>query len=505
MTYRNATNKEQKREMEKLIDTIKNSFQTEISQNDPKKKRLDKLVNELYHRFTGHFLFEPEEEYGNEKLKEARKKEQKKLEDEITRLSKEIEDIKTIKIFDNAFEWRFEFPEVLDDDGRFLGFDVIIGNPPYVSSKEERISNNFKQYAIINYETSKYQIDTYILFIEKALSLISPKGSLTLIVPNSWLNNLFLKDARKFFLENLEIQEICYMPIGVFNEAVVDTIILSGYKQRKDGKIHVKKCIDNQFIPYFTYPQNDFLKADNYCINIHIDKKIRDLLRKIETNALSLESITSIARGVGIYHKRVGHTKEFISRDPYQANIRKDKTFVPYLKGKNIRPYSIRWEQDCFLSYGNWLAEPRALKYFEGDRILVRQIPSSKLIATFLDQRFITDQSVFIARFETSEYSPKAVLAVIASSLMSFYFRNKYGEFDSLFPKLKLQNFKLFPINGKQKEYEKDLEKIVDQILSLKRSDPSADTSALEEEIDRMVYGLYGLTEEEIEVVEGRG
>ena len=125
-TYRNAENKEQKREMERLISEIKNNFKTEINNNDPKKTRLSQLAYELYNRFTGSMLFEPEIPYGSN-VEKRRKDEQCKIEDEIAKLQKEIDEIESNKIFENAFEWRFEFPKVLNNDGDFVGFDVVIG------------------------------------------------------------------------------------------------------------------------------------------------------------------------------------------------------------------------------------------------------------------------------------------------------------------------------------------------------------------------------------------
>ena len=109
--------------MEKLILKIKQDFTSEIRNNDPIKTRLDKLANELYNRFTGNFLFEPEQPYGKKEkeLEKKRKKEQEKLEKEIKDLTQKIEEIKSNTIYENSFEWRFEFPEVLDDNGDFVG------------------------------------------------------------------------------------------------------------------------------------------------------------------------------------------------------------------------------------------------------------------------------------------------------------------------------------------------------------------------------------------------
>jgi tRNA1(Val) A37 N6-methylase TrmN6 len=496
-TYRNAESKEQKREMERLIADIKSDFRSEISLNDPKVKKLRKLSGDLYQMTNQGQLFEM-----SKKEKADWNKKVKHLTEETKKLETEIEEIKANKIFENAFEWRFEFPEVLNDDGDFVGFDVVIGNPPYVNSKGEKFENSFKSYALENYRTSKYQIDTYILFIEKAISLMHKNGFMTYIIPNAWLNNLFLSEVRKYIIENMTLSEICSMPSSVFDEAVVDTIILSGSKSKSVVEITIKNYSVNGFEFVNQYKQSDFLQNENNSINIFLDNNAQALISKIESKANKLQSFTSIARGVGVYHKRVGHTKEIISQDPYQSKEKIDNTFVPYLRGKNIKAYVIDWKNDSFISYGKWLAEPREPKYFQGNRILLRQIPGDKLISAFIDSDFITDQSVFIARFENDEINPAGVLGVINSKLLAFYFRNKYSEFDNLFPKVKLQHFKDFPIRTSPEQIFNEICTIVSEIQFQKTNDTNFDLRKLEEVIDQLVYQLYELTEEEIKIIE---
>jgi hypothetical protein len=496
-TYRNAESKEQKREMERLITDIKSDFRSEISLNDPKVKKLRKLSGDLYQMTNQRQLFEM-----NKKEKFDWNKKVQQLAEETKKLETEIEEIKANKIFENAFEWRFEFPEALNDDGDFVGFDVIIGNPPYVNSKGEKFEKSFKSYALENFRTSKYQIDTYILFIEKGIDLMFKNGHITYITPNAWLNNLFLDEVRKYFIENMNLIEICNLPSSVFEEAVVDTIIVTGNKSKYIIDTKIKNYTANGFELINQYNQMDFLQNENNNINIFLDNKTQVLLGKIEENTNRLQSFTSIARGVGVYHKRVGHTKEFISQDPYQSKEKKDNTFVPYLRGKNIKPYMIDWKNDSFISYGKWLAEPRESKYFEGNRILLRQIPGEKLIAAFIDSNFITDQSVFIARFENDEVNPAGVLGIINSKLLAFYFRSKYSEFDDLFPKVKLQHFKDFPIRISPEPIFKSIVLLVQEIQSKKQMNPKLELPPLEEQLDRLVYQLYDLTEEEIKIIE---
>jgi len=127
MSYRNAQTKDEKRSFEQLISIIKNDFETEVSKSDKRFLKLNKLKGELLSLTGQSSLFEM-----TKTQKEAWSRKVKKLTEEIKKHETEIEEIKSNKIYENAFEWRFEFPEVLNNDGDFVGFDVVIGNPPYI-------------------------------------------------------------------------------------------------------------------------------------------------------------------------------------------------------------------------------------------------------------------------------------------------------------------------------------------------------------------------------------
>src|SRR5680860_537080 len=177
-TYRNAESKEQKREMERLIADIKSDFRSEISLNDPKVKRLRKLSGELFLMTQQQQLFEM-----SKKEKAAWNKRVAKLTEDTKKLETEIEEIKANKIFENAFEWRFEFPEVLNDDGDFVGFDLIIGNPPYLQlSKLKEQADYFSR---AGYETYSKGADIYCLFDELGGEILKNEGFLTYITSNS--------------------------------------------------------------------------------------------------------------------------------------------------------------------------------------------------------------------------------------------------------------------------------------------------------------------------------
>ena len=359
------------------------------------------------------------------------------------------------------------------------GFDVVIGNPPYVSSKGENFDDEDKAFLTKQYNTAAYQIDLYMLFMERGLSLQKTDGITSFIVPNSWLNNLFLEPVRKYLLTNSSIHEIVSMPSGTFESANVDTVIVTYTRKIKQGSVRLIQCSNSEFLFTGEADKSQWLNSKGSVINVYLDKGSAKILDKLEESSVVLGSFTEIARGVGVYHKRVGHTKELIAEDPYQSAFKKDETFVPYLRGRNLSPWLLSWNDDSFISYGKWLAEPREPKYFDGSRIVLRQIPAKRLVATYVDSQFITDQSVFIAKFNSSsQFNPKAVLSILNSQLMSYYFRLKYSEFDDLFPKVKLQHFKDFPI-VKSLENNTALERLGETRLALAKSNSEISNSLI--------------------------
>lgn len=209
-TYRNAGSKEEKREMEKLIATIKSDFRSEISLNDKKMVNLRDRQGKLTKLTTQTTLFEQ-----TPKEKKAWKTDVEKLTTEITKFETEIEEIKSNKIYENAFEWRFEFPEVLDDEGKFVGFDVVIGNPPYLSyysresvgldpNEEDYFRNSFD---FLKNESKKTRINSVMFFFEKGVKLNNRNGLLNFIVDFNLLENPFIS-IRKYFTDNWNLISI---------------------------------------------------------------------------------------------------------------------------------------------------------------------------------------------------------------------------------------------------------------------------------------------------------
>lgn len=217
-SYRNAVSKDEKRDMERLINDIKSDFRTEINKNDPKIKRKAKLAGELYNLTMQQGLFEV-----SKTEQKKRKKQIDKLETDINKLETAIEEIKSNAIYENAFEWRFEFPEVLDDEGSFIGFDVVIGNPPYI--RQEELSG-IKPYLSSTYSTFTGTADLYVYFVEQALRLLQKNGAFTFIIPNKWMRASYGKKLRGF-LQKYQIERLLdFGDLAVFQEATTYPLII---------------------------------------------------------------------------------------------------------------------------------------------------------------------------------------------------------------------------------------------------------------------------------------
>src|SRR5690554_5312787 len=215
-TYRNAENKEQKHEMERLIADIKGDFKTEISRNSKEQRLYDKLSAELYEKHMAPKLFEEELSRAQ---KSKLKKKREKLEAKVIKLKEQLDEIKDNKIYENAFEWRFEFPEVLDDEGGFVGFDVVIGNPPYVYNRDiEKTQRDFLK------SKFKQADDLYVYFTYESSTLINNKGTVSLITPNTYFTLSSRIDFRSFLLEH-KFQKYTYSGF-CFEDAYVETMIL---------------------------------------------------------------------------------------------------------------------------------------------------------------------------------------------------------------------------------------------------------------------------------------
>jgi len=503
-TYRNASSKEQKREMERLIEKIKNDFRSEILYHDPKSKKLENLRTELKVLELPQTLLEE-----TAKEKKERKQKQAKLKLQFNKLDAEIEAIKHNKIYENAFEWRFEFPEVLNDDGAFIGFDVVIGNPPYVFAREN-FTDAERQCFNANYALAAYQLNLYILFLERGTHLLKPRGGLAYITPNNWLTINSARVVREFVLHQSDISVINFYA-KVFEDASVDTSILMFEKGNHAPalKLYESSGADTLTLVHETQPDY-FLAQRDAIINIAAFRagSTHGLLGKIEASAQPLDAVADVKVGLGAYGLGKGipiQTETMIEKRIYHSMCKEADDWFPYLEGKDVSRYQLGWSGE-YLKHGNHLREPRRdWGLFSSPRILVRQIPSAppySIHACYTTDTLLNDRnSMNIVNIQDA---PLFLLGLLNSRLMTFWFVHKFGKLQrGVFPQFKVNELAQFPIAVANEAQKQAISQRVEKILVDKKIDLKADTAVLDKEIDQLVYALYDLTPEEIAIVEG--
>lgn len=508
MTYRNATSKEQKQEMERLIALIKSDFQMEFGQNDPKKKKLDKLLNELYHRFTGAFLFEPEAEYGNDKLNEKAKKERQKLEDEIAKLNLEIEDIKTNKIFENAFEWRFEFPEVLNDEGDFVGFDVVIGNPPYINAIDFKKLVGEQEYSFYknNYQTAKGTVDIYVYFFEFGFNILKSNQFLCYITPNRYLSANYGVALRQYLIKNFKFLRIGdYSNVKVFTEASTYPIVSVFQKTHVHENYHFKSFtfideskeqiwreFDSALLSYLNENILGFILSSKFTIA----KKVIDSSENLSD--CGIINATSTASEAEKFHN-------FISSDNEGFRL---------INTGTIDRYSTSWGIVDLTDKGKKFRTPylpKNLDILGKNRLDLYNRPKIVFAKIALRTEAFYDEYGVYASINTNcmhsfkaNYLPYYIIGWLNSKLFQFVF-------ECFFDGLKMAggyllysapNLNNLYIKNVSTENQMPIVEKVSQIQSSKNSNPNVDTTILEMEIDQLIYRLYDLTEDEIKIIE---
>jgi hypothetical protein len=484
--YRNAEDKSQKREMERLISEIKSSFRQTLQGDNPQKKRLRGLETDLYSLENQILLFEE-----SPKEKKARERKISQLRNEIDKLRPQLEEIESGKIYHNAFEWRFEFPEVLDDKGNFIGFDVVIGNPPYGVKFKEMEKRLYKEF----YTTID---DIYTIFMEKATKISHKSGFFSFITPISWLTGDKYYSTRKIIYENSHLVLGITLPYDIFNDAYVDTgiYLLSKNKSLNMSLVYEfnpRDKIDFNIInslDYHILSQKEWSNSQDLKLIFNpLSKLLNNKLSKIQT---TIEDITDSARGI------------LANKNDYSLN-KIDDFHEPILTGKLDR-YFLE-DVNEYIKYGDNLREkPSSFDFFTGERILVRRIISRqfRIMATLTQKPLVVKKDIYIFKLNTDRFSIKYLLSIINSKFVSYLkTKNSTSAKKDDFTQLTMNDIRKLRIPIPTPNQVVNIENIVDQILTAKKSSPKADTSELEKEIDKIVYELYGLSEEEIRIIEG--
>jgi hypothetical protein len=537
-TYRNTQSKEQKREMERLINEIKTNFRSEIAQNDPKLKKLYKIKGELFQLTNQQQLFAM-----SDKQKTEWNKKVSKLSHEAQKLETEIEEIKNNKIYENAFEWRFEFPEVLDNNGDFMGFDVVIGNPPYI--RVQNLEHNIIDYYKSNYKSFFQKADIYLLFIEKAISLLKENSGLSFINPTLFLSSDYGLGLREFLTQYKVSRIVDFGDLPIFEEAITYTGIFFISKSKPEN-IEFKKIESLSNIntslnepQYESFNQSNFGK-ENWVLK---NDKHNNLLNKLQSHQ-NLGSIAIINSGCF-----TGFDKAFFVDDKTIAdNDLEEDVIKPVIMGKEPKKYKLQKpikkciypyklgdnniteiieEQTFKASFPNcynyllnfknelenrmdsrktfkemgrvWYSFTRKglINIFEEKKILVGYIVSKNTYCLDEIGYMFSVGRVFAIQPNDKQLS-EVILGILNSKVSQFLMTSLCPIKQGGFYKISSQYLNSFPILDLEGEFSKRIKELVLNIQSAK----AADTTDLENQIDQLVYQLYDLSEEEIKIIE---
>jgi len=429
-----------------------------------------------------------------------------------------------------SFNWEEQFRSIIVDEG---GFDVVIGNPPWVDIKG--LDPHLVDYYFSNYLTTSNRMNIFAVFVERSSEILKRNGYFGYIVPNSILTQSSYEKLRQKILLEFTIKNIARMPDNVFENVEAETVIIIYCKKRlsKESKNEIVIFNNNTYLTTFDYKkalevksvsQSLWNKEKYYTFNIFTSQNETAILTKIESAGIPLLNLCDFTLGITPYDKYKGHTQKQIAERVFHTNKKENKTCKPLLAGGDVSRYFLEWNGKEWLKYGSWLGAPRQERFFIQPRILVRQIISGdplRIYATMTPEEYCNTQSIFniIAQNMTQE-DIKYFLAILNSRLMNFYHAKRYLDKSKvIFQKILIQNAKQFPIhkinfnNVSEKKLHDNLVALVDIMLDINKKIHSAKGSEKEQiqrqidktdkEIDEIVYKLYGITEEERKIIEG--
>ncbi len=423
--------------------------------------------------------------------------------------SKKISLIERARTDINFFDWDIIFSDVFAEK---KGFDVVIGNPPYGVS----IKDDYRK-AVVNHLGNVPDYEIYYYFIEIAHRCLMEKGILSYIIPNTYLFNTYANTYRHSILQKwnaLEILDCTKFP--VFKSAVVRNTI-NTWQKNKDGSSHVgyRNTVGVTAFDALVKKDKQIMSASdlqemnqNWGLAFMLEPIVIRIVNKIAGQSESVINLYDVSQGYIPYRKSdlvksYGKTEgeKIVKQRLWHSANKESEEYIQELYGRDISKYSYKSTGE-YVKYGRHLACYVDIRFFNQDRIVVREITNPTIIACRLKEIYVHDPQL-IAVIPKDDSSLNILWAVLNSKLATFYhFNHSPKATKGAFPKILVSDVKTFPLPNIDEETRVVIDEKVSRILSAKQSDPSADTTVLENEIDFMVYKLYGLTYDEVLVVD---
>ena len=560
--YKNEKSREVKKGLQKIIDTIKGDFRTEIISNDPKVIRLNKLGGDLFNLLNQTKLFDKDV-----KQKKIRKEKQQKIEEEIKKLTKEIDEIKTNALYKNAFEWKFEFPEVLNNNGDFEGFDLIIGNPPYIKEYEHRDAFN----GLRNLECYQGKMDIWYLFGDLGLRLLKPNAILCFIATNNWVTNSGASNFRNIVIKNSQVVNLTdFGAFMIFENASIQTMIML-FKRNSETdnytfdyrRLEGEKLIQQDVLNLLegTKTEKSVLLSPSITKANLIGKSLTfntdensELLDKIKAKQnFTIDSKEEIAQGivpnpdvvnnnnllklptsrVNKENIKVGDGVFIVNKNYFNKLSAKESKYIkpvyePYLIDKySINDYD---KEIIYITKKNFKNDaPKLISHLEKFKEIMddrRENQQGKLGFNHLhwprDEYFFeagekilsvrkcavptfayTEEEAYVMMsfnvIRSKRINLKYLTGLLNSKLVAFWLRKK-GKMQGNAYQLDKEPLLEIPIYKPTDKQANEIEKLVTKIISLKKQ--GKDSGNFEKEIDKKIYELYEIKSSEQKTIE---
>ena len=467
---------------------------------------------------------------------------------------------------EKAFNWNKQFPEIMEKGG----FDVVIGNPPYVGIQD--IDWDSRRYYETIFECATGRFDLYSLFIEKSMQIRKTQSGFAFIIPGKFLNNNQFSTARKILCIDSDVK-IAIIDDRVFEEAHVNSVIVESHSTLgKKGTYEAYKLNKQDLKLLSKSDITSILKSDRSVFRLEITSEFNILIAKIEKDSVKVKDIGEVKDGI----------VAGVIKDILFLNDRIDKQSKKLYFGKHLSRYSLS-DTDIWVNYkpeemmreevrrkgekrpGLWMRDENI---FIRDKIVYRKI-GKELIATYGQNGMYYEQTIHSCHISDTSYNTKFILALFNSNLIKFYYQKTNSKGGDIFPQVRISSVENLPIKKVSKDAQYPFVEKVDQMLclnnqlqtkkilflnrvrsnfefgkiskkidkfyafefktfvaelkknkiqiSLKEQDEWEDyfnnykqkitgckkqIDQIDKEIDQMVYELYGLTPEEIEIVE---
>ncbi|EAC2163952.1 class I SAM-dependent DNA methyltransferase [Campylobacter coli] len=542
---------------------LKDKFNKEI-------KQLTNGANE-YSKKYGDFLAD---EHHDEKFKSFFSKnmfefsfDEKVAIKEFANLKKEYDNIFNLES-NHPFEWRFEFPEILDDDGNFKGFDLIIGNPPYIKEAENKeLFTNTKKL-----RTYQGKMDIWYHFVGRGFDILKNNGYLAFIATNNWVTNSGAKKLRNIVLEESQILSLVdFSSFMVFDSASIQTMIMSFQKTKppKNYEFHFAKITtqtpiyeDALSLLKNEKTQNNEILSINLTPKKFIDKTLNftksdyeELFNKIQKYGKFYLEEREVAQGIVYPQENINKKSlEILGNNFYlgqgiqkltneeveNLNLLKNEKILlkPIFESDNIQKYFVKRYNYFWVIYTNSSFKnpnsmddyPNLKKHLDKFQNVITSDNKPYGLHRARDEKFFTGSPRIVALrkcvgepkfsyvdfdcyvsatfyvIKTQRINVKYLTAILNSKLIAFWLKHK-GKMQGnnyQIDKEPLLNIPIVTINSKNQKIADELINLVDEILKAKEQDKNANTQELENKINSLVYKLYNLTEDEIKIIENK-